>query len=224
MILSLANVFPLFYAPLFMSEYVFAVLWYFHERICFRCFMVLSRAKMFTLFFCYFRRANVFALFMVFSRANMFTLFYVIFSRANVFTLFMVLLRANVFSLCLRCLWCLHERICLRCLGYFSRANVLTLFMVLSRANMFIMLLFIFFLKQMCLRWVICSFLLANMFSLFMGVADTLRMVMAVTIIITLVGVSTPLGVIIVVKLGTELPIVPHLSVRNIVFLDRLIQ
>ena len=76
----------------------------------------------------------------------------------------------------------------------------------------------------MCLRWVICSFLLANMFSLFMGVADTLRMVMAVTIIITLVGVSTPLGVIIVVKLGTELPIVPHLSVRNIVFLDRLIQ
>ena len=36
--------------------------------------------------------------------------------------------------------------------------------------------------------------------------------------------VSTPLGVIIVVKLGTELPIVPHLSVRNIVFLDRLIQ
>ena len=56
------------------------------------------------------------------------------------------------------------------------------------------------------------------------GVADTLRMVMAVTIIITLVGVSTPLGVIIVVKLGTELPIVPHLSVRNIVFLDRLIQ
>ena len=44
--------------------------------------------------------------------------------------------------------------------------------------------------------------------------ADTLRMVMAVAIIITLV----------VVKLGTELPIVPHLSVRNIVFLDRLIQ
>ena len=55
------------------------------------------------------------------------------------------------------------------------------------------------------------------------GVADTLRMVMAVTIIITLVGVSTPLGVIIVVKLGTELPIVPHLSVPNKVFLDRLI-
>lgn len=54
--------------------------------------------------------------------------------------------------------------------------------------------------------------------------ADTLRMVMAVAIIITLVGVSTPQGVIIVVKLGTELPIVPHLSVRNIVFLDRLIQ
>ena len=49
-------------------------------------------------------------------------------------------------------------------------------------------------------------------------------MVMAVTIIITLVGVSTPLGVIIVVKLGTELPIVPHLSVRNLVFLDCLIQ
>ena len=52
-------------------------------------------------------------------------------------------------------------------------------------------------------------------------------MVMAVTIIITLVGVSTPLGVIIVVKLDTELPSVPHLYsniVRNIVFLDRLIQ
>ena len=55
------------------------------------------------------------------------------------------------------------------------------------------------------------------------GVADTLRMVMAVIIISTLVGVSTPLGVIIVVKLGTELPIVPHLSVRNIVLLYRLI-
>ena len=48
--------------------------------------------------------------------------------------------------------------------------------------------------------------------------------VMAVTVIITLVGVSTPLGVIIVVKLGTEFSIVPHLSVRNMVFLDRLIQ
>lgn len=54
--------------------------------------------------------------------------------------------------------------------------------------------------------------------------ADRLRLVMAVTIIITLVGVSTPLGVIIVVKLGIELPIVPHLRVRNIVFLVRLIQ
>ena len=56
------------------------------------------------------------------------------------------------------------------------------------------------------------------------GVADTLRMVLAVIIIITLVGVSTPLGVIIVGKLVTELPIVPHLSVRNIVLLYRLIQ
>ena len=55
------------------------------------------------------------------------------------------------------------------------------------------------------------------------GVADTLCMVMAVTIIITLVGVSTPLGVITVVTLGTELPIVPQLSVRNIVLLDRLL-
>ena len=53
--------------------------------------------------------------------------------------------------------------------------------------------------------------------------ADTLRMVMALIIISTLVGVSTPLGVIIVVKLGTELPIVPHSSVRNIVLLYRLI-
>ena len=147
---------------------------------------------MFTLFFCYFRRANVFALFMVFSRANMFTLFmvllranmftlfYVLFSRANVFALFFgsftseyvyavlcYFSQANVFSLCLRCLWYLHERICLCCLGYFSRANVLMLFTVLSRANMFIM--FCFFFKQMCLRWVICSFLLANMFSLFMA-------------------------------------------------------
>lgn len=52
------------------------------------------------------------------------------------------------------------------------------------------------------------------------------RMVIAFTIIITviIVGVSTPLVVIIVAKLGTELPIVSHLSVRNIVFLDRLIQ
>ena len=48
----------------------------------------------------------------------------------------------------------------------FSRAYVFTLFMVLSRANMFIML---FFLTRMCLRWVMCSFLLANMFSLFMA-------------------------------------------------------
>ena len=50
------------------------------------------------------------------------------------------------------------------------------------------------------------------------------RMVIAFTIIITIVGVSTPLVGIIVAKLGTELPIVSHLSVRNIVFLDRLIQ
>ena len=50
--------------------------------------------------------------------------------------------------------------------------------------------------------------------------AVTLRMVMAVIIISLLVGVSTPLGVIIVVKLGTALPIVPHLSVRNIVTLS----
>ena len=97
---------------------------------------------MFTLFLCYFCRANVFALFMVLSRANMFTLFYVIFSQANVFALSVVLSRANVFSLCLRCLWYLHERICLRCLCYFSRANVFTLFMVLSRANMFIYVYF----------------------------------------------------------------------------------
>ena len=53
--------------------------------------------------------------------------------------------------------------------------------------------------------------------------AYTPRMAMALIIISTLVGVSTPLGVIIVVKLGTELPIVPHLSVRNIVLLYRLI-
>ena len=46
--------------------------------------------------------------------------------------------------------------------------------------------------------------------------ADTIRMVMEVTIIITLVGVSTLLGVITVVNLGTELAIVPHISVRNI--------
>ena len=46
---------------------------------------------------------------------------------------------------------------------------------------------------------------------------------LALIIISTLVGVSTPLGVIIVVKLGTELPIVPHSSVRNIVLLYRLI-
>ena len=54
--------------------------------------------------------------------------------------------------------------------------------------------------------------------------ADTLRMGMEVIIISTLVGVSIPLGVIIVVKLGTELPTVPHLSVRNIVLLYCLIQ
>ena len=39
MVLSLANVFPLFYAPLFMSEFVYAV------------FIVLSRANMFALFY-----------------------------------------------------------------------------------------------------------------------------------------------------------------------------
>ena len=195
MVLSLANVFPLFYAPLFMSKYVFAVFMFFFCRAnVFALFMVLSRTNMFTLFLCYFSRANVFTLFMVLSRANMFTLFYVIFSRANVFALFfgtftseyvyavlcyfsqanvfalfMVFSRANVFSLCLRCLRYLHERICLRCLCYFSRVNVLTLFMVLSRANMFIMFFVLFFLKRMCLRLVICSFLLANMFSLFMA-------------------------------------------------------
>ena len=47
------------------------------------------------------------------------------------------------------------------------------------------------------------------------GVGDTLRMVMAVAIIIALVGVSTPLGVIIVVKLGTALPIVLHLNTER---------
>ena len=133
----------------------------------------------------------MFTLFMVLSRANMFTLFYVIFSRANVFTLFLVLSRANMFTLCyvfflkrmcLRCLWYFHERMCFRCVyavygtftsAYvfavyviFSRVYVFTLFMVLSRANMFIML---FFLTRMCLRWVMCSFSLANTFSLFMA-------------------------------------------------------
>ena len=63
----------------------------------------------------------------------------------------------------------------------------------------------------------------AVLISFVLGVSrDRLSQVSAV--IITLIGVSTPLGVIIVVTLGTELPIVPHLSVRNIVFLDRLIQ
>ncbi|CAH3162016.1 unnamed protein product, partial [Porites evermanni] len=83
----------------FSSECVCAVFWYFHERICLRCFM---------LFF----STNVFALSMVLSRANVFSLclrclWYLhericlrclcYFSRANVFTLFMVLSRANMF-------------------------------------------------------------------------------------------------------------------------------
>ena len=66
MILSLENVFPLFYAPLFMSEYVYALYSTFtSEYVC----AVL----------CYCCRADVFALFMVLSRANVFTLFYVTF-------------------------------------------------------------------------------------------------------------------------------------------------
>ena len=123
MVLSLANVFPLFYAPLFISEYVFAV------------FIVLSRANVFTLFLCYFCRANVFALFMVLSRANMFTLFYVIFLERmclhcvyavyGTFTSEYVSAVYVIFleRMCLRCLWYFHERICLLCY-FFSRGCV----------------------------------------------------------------------------------------------------
>ena len=100
----------------FFSKCVFAVLCSsFHERICFRCFIVLSRANMFTLFLCYFCQANVFALFMVLSQANMFMLFLVL-SRANMFTLFYVIFLKRM---CLRCLWYLHERMSPRFLCYF---------------------------------------------------------------------------------------------------------
>ena len=145
--------FSLFYSA-FTSEYVYAVFMLFLSSECVCAVQGSFTSEYVYAVLCYFSRANVFTLFMVLSRANMFTLFYVIFSRAN------------VFALGLRCLWYLHERICLRCLCYFSRANVFTLFMVLSRANMFFML---FFLTRMCLRWVMYSFLLANMFSLFMA-------------------------------------------------------
>ena len=152
--------------------------WFFHERICLRCFMLFFSSecvyavygtftsKYVYAVLCYFFSSEcVYAVFGTFTSEYVYAVL-CFFSQANVFALFMVLSRANVFSLCLRCLWYLHERICLRCLCYFSRANVFTLFMVLSRANMFIML---FFLTRMCLRWVMCSFSLANTFSLFMA-------------------------------------------------------
>ena len=182
--------FSLFYSA-FTNEYVYAVFMLFLLSECVCAVHGSFTSEYVYAVLCYFSRANVFTLFMVLSRANMFTLFYVIFSRANLFTLFLVLSRANRFMLCyvfflkrmcLRCLWYFHERMCFCCVyavygtftsAYvfavyviFSRANVFTLFMVLLRANMFIML---FFLTRMCLHWVMCSFLLANMFSLFMA-------------------------------------------------------
>ena len=186
--------FSLFYST-FTSEYVYAVFMFFFCRAnVFALFMVLSRANMFTLFLCYFSRANVFTLFMVLSRANMFTLFYVIFSRANVFALFFWYFHERI---CLRCFMLFFSSECVCAVhGIFTSECVFaefTLFLVPSRANMssLFMVFFssecayavygtftseyvyyvfcFFFLKRMCLRWVICSFLLANMFSLFMA-------------------------------------------------------
>ena len=139
----------------------------------FTLFIVLSRANLFTLFLCHFSRANVFTLFMVLSRANLFTLFYVIFSRANVFALFFffgTFTSEYVYAVFMlffsnECVYAVYgtftSEYVFAVYVFFPRANVLTPFMILSRANIFIMFLFFF--------WVICSFLLANMFPLFMA-------------------------------------------------------
>ena len=162
MVLLLANVFPLFYAPLFMSEYVYAV------------FIVLSRANMFALFYvifveqcvcavhgsftseyvyavlCYFSRANVFTLFLVLSRANMFTLFYVILLAPMCLHCFMVLSRANVFTLFYvtffssECVYALF--------GTFASEYVCAVYVIFSRLSECVFAVLLYFHERMCLR------------------------------------------------------------------------
>ena len=140
MILSLANMLPLFYAPLFMSEYVYALYSTFTSEYV--------RAVL-----CYFLSSEsvctvhgtltseyVYAVLCYFSRANVFALFY----------------------------WFFHERMRLRCfMLLFSRANVFSLFIFLSRANMFA-LFYVIFLEQLCLRYFMVLSR-ADMFTLFPG-------------------------------------------------------
>ena len=184
MVLSLANVFPLFYAPLFMSEYVYAVFivlsranmftlfyviflermclrcfWYFHERICLRCFMLFfSRECVCTVLWFFHEQMCLCCFMLLFSRANVFTLFLVP-PRANMFALFMLFFLERM---CLRSFWYLHERMCLRCFILFSSGNC-------------VCAISWYFHERICLRcfWhlIIClrcydTFLLTNMFSL----------------------------------------------------------
>ena len=152
--------------------------WFFHERICLRCFMLFFSSECVYAVYGIFTSKYVYAVLLFFLERMCLRCFWYFHEQ--------ICLRCVMFfflkQMCLRCLWYFHERMCFRCVyavygtftsAYvfavyviFSRAYEFTLFMVLSQANMFIML---FFLTPMCLRWVMCSFLLANMFSLFMA-------------------------------------------------------
>ena len=112
MVLSLANVFPLFYAPLFMSEYVFAVLWYFHERRCLRCFSVIFVERMCLRCSWFFHERICLRCFMFFFLERMCLRCFLVVSRANMFTLFYVIFLKRM---CLRCLWYFYELMCFRC-------------------------------------------------------------------------------------------------------------
>ena len=160
MILSLANVFPLFYAPLFMSEYVYALYstftseyvcavlcyfcranvfalfyWFFYERMCLHCFMLLffSSECVFVVYYS-FTSEYVCAVLCDFPRAALFALFHVTFTSRYVYAVF----------------W--HLIICLRCYYTFLLANMFSLFYVFlwecvrsSASNVFAFFIFTFY-------------------------------------------------------------------------------
>ena len=170
MVLSLANVFPQFYAPLFMSEYVFAAFMFFFlssECVCavhgsftseyvYAVFMLFFSSECVYAVYGTFTSEYVYAVLCYFSRANVFALFFGTFTSEYVyamFTPFMVPSRANMSSLFML---------------FFSSECAYAVYGTFTSEYVYYVFCFFFF-KRMCLRWVICSFLLANMFSLFMA-------------------------------------------------------